>query len=114
MYTEEIKKLCIKIYNKIKSLRKVECLTNVSKSTISRWNLCKENLIKNNKNKIPLIIDAVRIVYKMNIYFTIKDVIDYVKKKKDLCGEAQVTVKKKFFKQFNKIVVSYIFILESV
>ena len=68
MYTEEIKKLCIKIYNKIKSLRKVECLTNVSKSTISRWNSCKENVIKNNKNKIPLIIDAIRIVYKMNIY----------------------------------------------
>uniref|UniRef100_A0A6C0E1T8 Tc1-like transposase DDE domain-containing protein n=1 Tax=viral metagenome TaxID=1070528 RepID=A0A6C0E1T8_9ZZZZ len=84
MYTEEIKKLCIKIYNKIKSLRKVECLTNVSKSTISRWNSCKENVIKNNKNKIPLIIDAIRIVYKMNIYFTIKDVIDYVKKKMNI------------------------------
>ena len=73
MYTEEIKKLCIKkIYNKIKSLRKVECLTNVSKSTISRWNLCKENLIKNNKNKIPLIIDSVSIVYKMNINVSYK------------------------------------------
>lgn len=82
MYTTEVKKLCIKIYNKIKSLRKVECLTSVSKSTISRWNLYKENVKKNdNKNKTPLIIDSIRIVYKMNIYFTIKDVIDYVKKK---------------------------------
>jgi transposase len=84
MYTTEVKKLCIQIYNKIKSLRKVESLTSVSKSTISRWNLCKENVKKykyKNKNKVPLIIDSIRIVYKMNIYFTIKDVIDYVKKK---------------------------------
>ena len=60
MYTTEVKKLCIQIYNKIKSLRKVESLTSVSKSTISRWNLCKENVKKykyKNKNKVPLIID---------------------------------------------------------
>ena len=83
MYTVEVKKLCIKIYNKIKSLRKVECLTNVSKSTISRWNSFKENVNtkNNNKSKVPLIIDSIRIVYKMNIYFTIKDVINYVKQK---------------------------------
>ena len=82
MYTEEVKKLCIQLYNKIKSLRKVEYLTNISKSTISRWKSNKENKNKcENKNKVPLIIDSIRLIYKMNIYFTVNDVIDYVKKK---------------------------------
>jgi len=80
MYTEEIRKLCIQIYNKIKSLRKVECLTNISKSTISRWN-SNENKKCKNKTRIPLIIDSIRLIYKMNVFFTINDVIDYVKKK---------------------------------
>ena len=82
MYSEEVKKLCIQIYNKTKSLRKVECLTSISKSTISRWNSCKENITRSkNKTKVPLIIHSIRLIYKMNVFFTIKDVIDYVKNK---------------------------------
>lgn len=80
MYSKEVKKLCIQIYNKTKSLRKVECLTRISKSTISRWSSCKEN-INLYKNKLPLIIDSIRVIYKMNIFFTINDVIVYVKNK---------------------------------
>ena len=82
MYSEEVKKLCIQIYNKTKSLRKVECLTSISKSKISRWNSCKENITRSkNKTKVPLIIHSIRLIYKMNVFFTIKDVIDYVKNK---------------------------------
>ena len=37
MYSSDIKQLVVSMYSKLKSLRKVNALTNISKSTISRW-----------------------------------------------------------------------------
>ena len=81
MYSLEIRKIVINIYNKIKNLRKVESLTNISKSTISRWN--KTILPAKRKTKIiiltPLIIDIVTISLKLNPFFTIKDIQIHIK-----------------------------------
>ena len=76
MYSLEIRKIVINIYNQIKNVRKVESLTNISKSTISRWN--KSILPAKRKTKIiiltPLIIDIVTISLKLNPFFTVKDI----------------------------------------
>ena len=37
MYSLEVRKIIIKIYDEMKSLRLVQKLTKISKSTISRW-----------------------------------------------------------------------------
>ena len=41
MYPVDIRKLILNLYIKIKSLRKLEVLVGISRSTISRWNILK-------------------------------------------------------------------------
>jgi transposase len=85
MYSIEIRKLIINLYIKIKSLRKVQSLIGISRSTISRWNISIFPSLRNNKINIlsPVIIDVVELIYKINPFFTIADVQNHLK---NACG----------------------------
>ena len=68
MYSLDTRKIILKLYNKLKSLRVVQNLTGISKSTIFRW---KHNLHYKNhlsyKDKItPLIIDTIKLIISIN------------------------------------------------
>ena len=74
MYTLDIRKLVIKMYYKLKSLRFVQSITNISKSSISRWNInilpfkkeCKKNI------HIPMIAEKYsRPKNDSNLYFIV-------------------------------------------
>jgi hypothetical protein len=54
MYSIDIREMSINIYRKLKSLRKTAVLTNISKSTIQRWNIDsrKSEILKFEKLKI--------------------------------------------------------------
>ena len=69
------------IYSKLKSLRKVALLTNISKSTISRWNIVITPVKRKSKYDIirPLIIDIISTTIKLNPFFTILDIQNHVK-----------------------------------
>ena len=81
MYSIDIRKLICKLYIKFNSLRKLEALTGISRSTISRWNSSLFPVIKNNKiNSLrPAIIDVVNLIYKINPFFTIEEIQNYLK-----------------------------------
>ena len=68
MYSSDIKQLVVSMYSKMKSLRKVNALTNISKSTISRW-VNNIYYVKNKKiNKLtPVIIDSIKITLKLHL-----------------------------------------------
>ena len=82
MYSLEVKKIIIKIYDEMKSLRLVQKLTNISKSTISRW---KQSLLPVNKKQnnihTPIIINTVQLIHTINPFYTIFDVQKYLKDK---------------------------------
>jgi transposase len=82
MYSIEVRKIIINIYKQIKNLRVVESITNISKSTISRWNNSILPAKRNTKINIlsPLIIDIVTISLKLNPYFTISDIQTHINK----------------------------------
>ena len=66
MYSIDIRKLIINLYIKIKSLRKLEVLTRISRSTISRWNTSLFPVIRHNKiNSLSPVIDVVKLIYKI-------------------------------------------------
>ena len=65
MYSYDVRKIIINMYFKLKSLRQVQILTNVSKSSISRWK-CNIKYIKKNDNRIPVIIDTIKLISKIN------------------------------------------------
>jgi transposase len=64
------------MYKKLNSLRKVQLLTNISKSTISRWyHNILPNIHKEKRNlKLPLIINAIELTLKLNPFFTVNDI----------------------------------------
>jgi transposase len=81
MYSLDVRKIIIKLYDKIKSLRYVEALTNVSKSTISRWkNSTLQKNKKENKNT-PVIIDTINLIHSINPFYTILDIQKHLKNK---------------------------------
>ena len=53
MYSYDVRKIIINMYFKLKSLRHVQILTNVSKSSISKWK-CNIKYIKKNDDRIQL------------------------------------------------------------
>ena len=61
---------------KINSLRKVEDLTNISRSNISRWNISIFPTIISSKINIlsPVIIDVDELIYKLNPFLTYTDI----------------------------------------
>ena len=73
MYSSDIKQLFVSMYSKLKSLRKVNALTNISKSTISRW-VNNIYYVKNKKiNKLtPVIIDSIKITLKLHLLMKFK------------------------------------------
>lgn len=83
MYSYDVRKIIINMYFKLKSLRQVQILTNVSKSSISRWK-CNIKYIKKNDNRIPVIIDTIKLISKINFSFTINDILLYLKNKLDI------------------------------
>ena len=85
MYPVDIRKLILNLYIKIKSLRKLEVLVGISRSTISRWNIYLFPAVRNNKiNSLsPVIIDVVWLIYKINPFFTITDIQNHLK---NACG----------------------------
>ena len=92
MYTLDIRKLVIKMYHKLKSLRFVQSITNISKSSISRWNLnilpfkkeCKKNI------HVPIIIDTINLISKINPFYNIYDVQIYLKSKLNIICSYQL------------------------
>ena len=68
------RKIHLLVYSHLKSLRKTSKLTNVSKSSLSRWNK-KDILIpkhNNNKNKhIQIISNIAKLILEINPFFTI-------------------------------------------
>jgi len=82
MYSLEVRKIIIKIYDEMKSLRLVQKLTNISKSTISRW---KYSLLPVNKKQnnihTPIIINTIQLIHTINPFYTIFDVQKYLKDK---------------------------------
>ena len=81
MYSLDVKKIIICMYNKIKSLRYIQSITNVSKSTISRWKNELSTNIKSNSNcRIPIIIDSINLISNLNYSYTINDVQIYIYK----------------------------------
>ncbi len=76
MYSIEIRKIIIIMYKKLNSLRKVQLLTNISKSTVSRWyHNILPNIHKEKRNlKLPLIINAIELTLKLNPFFTVNDI----------------------------------------
>ena len=95
MYSIDIRKLIINLYIKIKSLRKLEVLTRISRSTISRWNTSLFPVIRHNKiNSLsPVIIDVVKLIYKINPFFTITDVQNHLKNVCDIsCSQSLIKI----------------------
>lgn len=81
MYSIEIRNLTIVLYNKIKSLRKVESLTNISRSSICRWNIDILPIIKKSKyHNLPLIIDSIKLILNLNPFFTISEIQSHLQK----------------------------------
>jgi transposase len=83
MYSLDTRKIIIKLYDKLKSLRTVQKLTGISKSTIFRWkhNLCS-NILLSNKDKItPIIIDTIEVISSTNPFYTINDIHITIKNK---------------------------------
>ena len=68
------------MYSKLKSLRKVNALTNISKSTISRW-VNNIYYVKNKKiNKLtPVIIDSIKITLKLHPFFSVNEIQNHIK-----------------------------------
>ena len=83
MYSREIKHYAMMIYRKEKSLRKVQYLLEISKSTISRWkNLLTHDEKKKNKSNEdnqPVIIDTINFISKTNHSFSIRDIQQHLK-----------------------------------
>ena len=80
MYSSDIKQLVVSMYSKLKSLRKVNALTNISKSTISRW-VNNIYYVKNKKiNKLtPVIIDSIKITLKLHPFFSVNEIQNHIK-----------------------------------
>ena len=66
MYLLDTRNIVILIYSKLKSLRKVALLTNISKSTISRWNIVITPVKRKSKYDIIRIIDIISTTIKLN------------------------------------------------
>jgi hypothetical protein len=68
MYSLDTRKIIIKLYDKIKSLRTVQKLTGISKSTIFRWKQhLQSNILLSHKDKItPIIIDTIKVISSTN------------------------------------------------
>ena len=82
MYSLDVRKIILRLYDKMKSLRYVETLTNVSRSTISRWkNLLEKDKGKKENSNTPVIIDTIKLIYSINPFYTILDVQKYLKNK---------------------------------
>lgn len=77
MYSIDIRKIIVIIYSKTRSLRKVAALTNISKSTISRWSHNILPLIRTEKRniKLPLIINAIETILKLHPFSS----VDHIK-----------------------------------
>ena len=75
------RKIHLLVYSHLKSLRKTSKLTNVSKSSLSRWNK-KDILIpkyKNNKNKhIQIISNIAKLILEINPFFTINEILKII------------------------------------
>ena len=55
MYLLDTRNIVMLVYSKLKSLRKVALLTNISKSTISRWNIVITPVKRKSKYDIIII-----------------------------------------------------------
>jgi transposase len=83
MYSIEIRVLVLNIYNKLKNMRSVENITNISKSSICRWLKRIQPKSKQPKyiDNIPVIVDIITFYLKNKDYSTICDIQKIVKSK---------------------------------
>lgn len=82
MYSQDVRDIALKLYNKINSLRKVSRIIDTSHSTISRWINCFiRNTRKNRGQKLdkPEILDAIELFIKTHPFSTVKDVQKLIK-----------------------------------
>ena len=86
MYSVEVRKLTLIIYKKMKSMRKVEDLTNISKSSISRWNrrIVPLNREEKNKHIVPVIINAIELTLKLKPFLSVNEIQYHLKKHSNL------------------------------
>ena len=76
MYSNDIKILALKLYNKLCSLRKVASILEISPSTISRW----KNFKKQDRKKIqkildpPDISDSIKLFILTHPFCSLKDI----------------------------------------
>jgi transposase len=80
MYSADIKKLILSIYFKLKSLRKTQDLTNIPKTTISRW---KNNILSVKREKIdtltPVIIESITIILQLYPFLSVNEIQTRIK-----------------------------------
>lgn len=79
MYSKDLKKRAIDMYNKFKNYRLVEKLLNIGKSTIHRW--VNNIYFKKPTKDITNIIKYIKSLLHSNNYLTIKQVKDNVNEK---------------------------------
>ena len=76
MYSQDVRTIAMRLYHKVKSLRKVASIIETSHSTISRWNssVFQVRKIQNRKIEYPCIIDAMNLYITTHPFASIKDV----------------------------------------
>jgi len=81
MYSIDVRKIIVILYSKTGSLRKVAALTNISKSTISRWSHNLFPMIKKEKRdiKLPLIINSIETILKLQQFSSVDEIKTYIK-----------------------------------
>ncbi len=69
MYSIDLRKIIVILYSKTVSLRKVAALTNISKSTISRWSHNIFPVIRKEKTniKLPLILKHILKIFVISV-----------------------------------------------
>lgn len=81
MYSKDFRNLALKLYQNLKSLRKVSRIVNTSHSTVYRWLTCLSKPRKEIYKKLqrPDIIDAIILYISSKPFCSIKDVKEMVR-----------------------------------
>lgn len=81
MYSEDIKKLALRLYDKLSSLRKVASILETSYSTISRWKNSKEHIRKQMKTKLGPsdITESINLYILSHPFCSLKDIQNIIK-----------------------------------
>jgi transposase len=81
MYSLDVRKFVIIVYNKLNSLRKTSELLGISKSTISRWkHHTEKKMYKKRGSKLnnPIVIDAIRGCLRLHQFASVGEIQRYL------------------------------------